>query len=89
MIGMPISSRNRRKENAQRYRRPHKRMRFVHEGCGLSLNKMPQLREAILHSQEALLLGYEEALTRRDEIPANISQLQRICYGSAIGQKFK
>jgi len=36
--------------------------------CGLSLNKMPQLREAEFYtSHEALLLGYEEALTRIDE----------------------
>jgi 3-deoxy-7-phosphoheptulonate synthase len=38
------------------------------EACGLKLDAMEQLRDAQFYtSHEALLLGYEEALTRRDE----------------------
>ncbi|HEU5046377.1 MAG TPA: 3-deoxy-7-phosphoheptulonate synthase class II [Rickettsiales bacterium] len=42
-------------------------LRFM-EACGLQLDEMEQLSEASFYtSHEALLLGYEEALTRRDE----------------------
>lgn len=38
------------------------------EACGLHLDAMEQLRDAQFYtSHEALLLGYEEALTRKDE----------------------
>lgn len=39
------------------------------EVCGISSNNAPNLRETSLYtSHEALLLGYEEALTRRDHL---------------------
>lgn len=42
-------------------------LRFM-EACGLQLDEMEQLREASFYtSHEALLLGYEAALTRLDE----------------------
>ena len=42
-------------------------MKFM-EACGLSSDSIPQLRQTtIFTSHEALLLNYEEALTRKDE----------------------
>ena len=39
------------------------------EACGITAKTSPQIRETILYSShEALLLNYEEALTRRDSI---------------------
>lgn len=43
-------------------------VRFM-EACGITSDNTPQLRETTLYtSHEALLLGYEEALTRQDSL---------------------
>jgi len=45
-----------------------KSMKFI-ESCGINAQNTPQLRQTTLYtSHEALLLNYEEALTRRDSI---------------------
>ncbi|MGH1463107.1 MAG: class II 3-deoxy-7-phosphoheptulonate synthase [Neptuniibacter sp.] len=46
-------------------------LRFM-EACGVNAKNTPQLHETTLYtSHEALLLGYEEALTRQDSISGN------------------
>lgn len=46
-------------------------MRFM-EACGINSQNTPQLHETSLYtSHEALLLGYEEALTRQDSLSGN------------------
>ncbi|WP_415900448.1 class II 3-deoxy-7-phosphoheptulonate synthase [Neptuniibacter sp. QD48_11] len=46
-------------------------MRFM-EACGITAQNTPQLHETSLYtSHEALLLGYEEALTRQDSLSGN------------------
>lgn len=46
-------------------------LRFM-EACGMTSANTPQLRETTLYtSHEALLLGYEEALTRQDSLSGN------------------
>ena len=53
--------------------------------CGLTPDVAPQLRETDFYtSHEALLLGYEEAMTRVDRPPAPVTR-RRICCGSATG----
>lgn len=48
--------------------RIHESLEFM-EACGLRLNEMEQLREAqFFTSHEGLLLNYEQALTRQDDI---------------------
>jgi 3-deoxy-7-phosphoheptulonate synthase len=43
-------------------------LRFMN-ACGLEVSKLPQLHQTVLYtSHEALLLNYEEALTRRDTL---------------------
>ncbi len=46
-------------------------MAFI-EACGISSSNTPQLKETNLYtSHEALLLGYEQALTRQDSLTGN------------------
>jgi len=46
-------------------------MKFI-ESCGINTNNTPQLHQTTLYtSHEALLLNYEEALTRKDSITNN------------------
>ena len=53
--------------------------------CGLTGETAPQIRETeFFTSHEALLLPYEQALTRVDSLTGEWYAARRICCGSAI-----
>jgi len=64
-----------------------KAMKFI-ESCGINATNTPQLHQTTLYtSHEALLLNYEEALTRRDSISGDWYDCSAICYGLEIEQE--
>lgn len=57
------------------------------EACGITAQNTPTLHETeFFTSHEALLLNYEEALTRKDHLTNNGMIVQHICCGLVSGQ---